>query len=147
MQRVAGKTALVTGAAQGIGASIAELFARHGAEVWLSDIHHAKGQATTSRSGPSARYIPLDVAREEDWQEAMEEISRHSGRLDVIVNNAGITGFQENWGPQDPENISLESWNAVHRVNLTGVFLGCKYGIRILKENPTGGSIINISSR
>jgi NAD(P)-dependent dehydrogenase (short-subunit alcohol dehydrogenase family) len=66
--------------------------------------------------------------------------------LDILVNNAGITGFQEGLGPQDPENASLESWRAVHAVNSDGVFLGCKYGIEMMKAHQRG-SIINISSR
>ena len=65
--------------------------------------------------------------------------------MDVLVNNAGITGFLADFGPQDPEHASLEDWHRVHRVNLDGVFLGCKYGIEAMKAR--GGSIINVSSR
>jgi NAD(P)-dependent dehydrogenase (short-subunit alcohol dehydrogenase family) len=76
----------------------------------------------------------------------MAEICAEQGGLDVVVNNAGITGFERSSGPHDPENARLEDWRAVHRTNLDGVFLGCKHAIRAMRTRG-GGSIINISSR
>ena len=76
----------------------------------------------------------------------MQMVMQRFGKLDVLVNNAGITGFQEGFGPQDPENASLESWRCVHAVNADGVFLGCKYAIPLMKKS-SAASIINISSR
>jgi 3(or 17)beta-hydroxysteroid dehydrogenase len=76
----------------------------------------------------------------------MQVILNRFMKLDILVNNAGVTGFQEGFGPQDPENASLTSWQKVHAVNTDGVFLGCKYGIQMMKQGD-GGAIVNISSR
>ena len=86
------------------------------------------------------------MSDENGWQQIFKEIREEFGRLDILVNNAGITGFNEDLGMQDPENTSLSAWHFVHRTNLDGVFLGCKYAISLMKEG-NGGSIINMSSR
>jgi NAD(P)-dependent dehydrogenase (short-subunit alcohol dehydrogenase family) len=144
--RLEGKVALVTGAVQGIGEETAIVLAREGAIVVVSDINDEKGKLVASKIGKSAIYLHLDVRKEEDWSHAIESIIKKFSKLDILVNNAGITGFQEGFGPQDPENTSLENWREIHAVNSEGVFLGCKYAIRAMKNNP-GSSIINISSR
>jgi len=142
--RLDGRVALVTGAARGIGRAIAECFHAEGAFVLLSDIDDDLGRDATARLGDRATYRRLDVSREEDWHQAAEEIGRSHGRLDVLVNNAAITGLLEA-GPQDPEHVDLAGWRKVHAINLDGVALGCKYGIRLMRTR--GGSIVNISSR
>lgn len=146
MSRLNGKIALVSGSAQGIGEAIARLFADNGAFVYLSDIQDDLGRSVSSSLGHNASYLHLDVREEVEWQRVMSQISDEKGRLDVLVNNAGITGFENGPTSHDPERVSLESWRDVHRTNLDGVFLGCKYAIQIMRHQRTG-SIINISSR
>lgn len=145
MHRVAGKTALVTGAAQGIGLATARLLAREGARVVISDINDEAGAAAAAASSPICAYHHLDVTSESDWEAIAAHLTRTFGRLDILVNNAGITGFNESSGPQDPENTSLSEWRRVHAVNQDGVFLGCRSAIPLMKSQ--GGSIVNISSR
>lgn len=147
MKRLDGKTALVTGAARGIGAAIATAFVDNGAFVYLTDIDDATGQASTATLGGQARYVPLDVREEADWQTVMTRVLGERGALHVLVNNAGITGFEQGSQVHDPEHVSLEEWHAVHRTNLDGVFLGCKHAIRTMRQSASTGSIINISSR
>lgn len=143
--RLKSKTALVTGAARGIGAAIAEAFIHEGATVWLSDIQDVEGKKLAARLGHKACYRRLDVREEADWQTIPSEILSH-GHLDVVVNNAAITGLETGTQRHDPEHVSIEDWLAVHRTNLDGVFLGCKHAIRAMRSQGTG-SIINISSR
>lgn len=139
------RIALVTGAAQGIGAAVAERLVRDGMRVILTDIQDEKG-AARAHTLDDARYHRLDVREEEDWESVTASVLDEEGRLDVLVNNAAITGFDRGPVAHDPENASLEEWRRVHRTNLDGVFLGCKHGIRAMR--PTGsGSIVNISSR
>lgn len=148
-QRLTNKVALITGAAKGIGRACAELFAQQGAEVIVSDIDHEGGEAVAKaivEQGGRARYLPLDVSDETQWQQLEKDITAHEGRLDVLVNNAGIIGFLETGAAQDPENMSLESWHTVMAVNSDGVALGCKYGIALMKHSRAA-SIINMSSR
>lgn len=145
-KRLLGKIALITGAAQGIGEEIAKTFADEGAFVIVSDINDAKGKKVAEIIGNTSIYLTLNVSMEEDWQKAISEILKKFNKLDIVVNNAGITGFQEGFGLQDPENATLESWRQVHAVNSDGTFLGCKYAIQAMK-NSESGSIINISSR
>ncbi|MBS7778572.1 SDR family oxidoreductase [Acidovorax sp. CCYZU-2555] len=140
------KTALITGAAQGIGAAIARAFVDAGGFVYLTDINDGPGADLARALGDQARYLPLDVRSEDDWQRVTAQALGERGRLDVLVNNAGITGFEQGAVAHDPENASLADWQAVHRTNLDGVFLGCKYAIRSMRAQRTG-SIINISSR
>lgn len=111
----------------------------------LTDIRDEEGQAIADQLGERAHYLHLDVGEEADWQAADHYIRQHFGSLQVLVNNAGITGFLEAPGPFDPEQSDLSTWDTVHRVNSTGTMLGCKYGIGLMKTS--GGSIINISSR
>lgn len=139
--KLSGKTALITGAAQGIGAAIATLFHNEGATVYITDIQEELGQALASQLGDKAHFITLDVTREDDWQSVMGRIDQ----LDIVVNNAGITGFLETTGPHNPEYVDMESWHKVMAVNLDGTVLGCKYGIQKMKGH--GGTIVNISSR
>jgi 3(or 17)beta-hydroxysteroid dehydrogenase len=139
------KHILITGSAQGIGLACASLCAKNGAHVIMTDIDDAKGALaadTLCAQGLSVTYEHLDVADESQWQQLMEKIQK----LDGIINNAGITGFDDHSGPQDPEHASLASWHQVHHVNLDGTFLGCQHAIRVMKQNG-GGSIVNMSSR
>ncbi|KCZ59481.1 SDR family oxidoreductase [Hyphomonas chukchiensis] len=140
MQRLENKTALITGAASGIGKAIAKAFANEGANVIVTDIDDAQGKDTADSIG--ARYEHLDVSDEADWLRIAAAIPA----LDVLVNNAGITGFESGEMVHDPENASLSAWRAVHAVNLDGTFLGCRYAIGAMKQKGAG-SIINISSR
>ena len=146
MGRVNDKVALVTGGARGIGAAAAALLAKEGAKVITSDIvSQTEGEQIASELGRDVRYMMLDVVEESAWINTMNNIEADYGRLDILFNNAGITGLNEDLGAQDPEHASLDSWHTIHRINLDGVFLGCKHGIRLMKAQ--GGSIINMSSR
>ena len=140
MHRLSGKFCVITGAARGIGKAIARAFVDEGATVLLTDCDADMLQAAGEELG--CETLPLDVEQEADW----ERLAALHPRADVVVNNAGVTGFEKGVGPHDPENASLEDWRAVHRVNLDGTFLGCRYAIRAMKDKGTG-SIINISSR
>lgn len=146
MGRLEGKITLVTGAAQGIGEGIARAFAAAGATVWVTDINEEGARAVAQALGPDHHATRLDVSEEADWEAAMATLLTTHGRLDVVVNNAGITGFEESFGPHDPEHASLEEWHRVHRVNLDGTFLGCRQSIRAMRQTGEG-SIINMSSR
>lgn len=143
MDRISQKIALITGASRGLGAETAKLFAQEGAHIILTDIKDDEGKALAQSLG--AVYYHLDVSREQEWRAVCQAIETTYGYLDILVNNAGITGFEDAAGLQDPEHATLDDWHHVHHVNLDGVFLGCKYGIRLMKKQ--GGSIVNLSSR
>ncbi len=137
--RLNGKTALITGAASGIGAAMAKRFVAEGASVVIADIDAANGEALAAELGPKARFVPLDVTLESDWQNAMDSIET----LDCLVNNAGITTHGS------IEQVTLEQFRHEFEIDVVGVFLGSKYAVAKMKapENQgRGGSIINMSS-
>jgi len=140
MQRLNGKTCLITGAARGIGEAIAQAFIAEGAQVYVTDIDEEAGRQTARDL--EAEFMKLDVASEANWF----TIAKAVPALDVLVNNAGITGFENGAINHNPEHSSLAHWRAVHAVNTDGTFLGCRYGIAAMRGRPSG-SIINISSR
>lgn len=141
MSILANRRALVTGGARGIGAAIARSFTAAGAEVIIADIDEAAGRAAADAM--HARFTLLDVGDEAAW--ATFAIAHPE--MDIVVNNAGITGFEGSVGPHDPEHVSLAEWHKVHRVNLDGTFLGCRYAIAAMRRAGGAGSIINIGSR
>ena len=134
--RLHGKTALITGAASGLGAAAARLFHAEGAQLLLTD-RNAPGVQAVAESLPGAEWLAHDVASEADWDAAIVRVQDRFGSLNVLVNNAGIGLFKS------VEDTSLREWQLVQRVNGDGVFLGCRAGVRAMKG---GGSIINISS-
>ncbi len=140
MNRLKNKLCMVTGAGRGIGAAIAERFAGEGASVVLTDRDEVLVARQADRIGGDWRQ--LDVSSEADWERFAEDFPE----LDVLVNNAGVTGFEGGTAAHDPENASLDDWRKVHHVNLDGTFLGCRYAIRAMRPRRAG-SIINISSR
>ena len=140
MPRLNTKICVVTRAARGIGRAIAERFHIEGAIVILTDVDETTGAETAMAIG--CRFEKLDVREEADWQRLAAVVPV----VDVLVNNAGITGFEHGMVAHDPEHASLSDWRAVHAVNLDGTFLGCRYAIGAMKAAGTG-SIINISSR
>jgi len=140
MQRLNNKTCVVTGAARGIGRAIAARFHDEGATVVVTDIDEVAGAAAAAQIG--CRFEALDVGEEADWLRLAERIPA----ADVVVNNAGVTGFERGMVAHDPEHASLADWREVHRINLDGTFLGCRYAIGAMKGRGSG-SIINMSSR
>lgn len=143
-ERLAGKIALVTGAAQGLGAAMARMFARHGARVMLSDINGAGAAAVAAEIGPAAAWVQHDVTDPAAWQAAVEATVSAFGGLHILVNNAGIAISGT------VESASLDDWRRVHSVDLDSVFLGCKLALPAIAATTARegslGSIINISS-
>jgi len=140
--RLQNKVALITGAAVGIGAEIARRFAAEGARILIGDVNHVEGEKTAEslrQSGARARFVSLDVTSEASWQASLGGIPAAEGRLDVLVNNAGIT-------KRIPiVDMPLHDFEAVMAVNVRGVFLGIKHVLPLMKSQG-GGSIVNISS-
>lgn len=137
--RLANKVAIITGAASGMGAATARLFAREGAKVVIADRLEAEGKQVAASIGPSARFETLDVTDETDWAAVVASTQKHFGKLDILVNNAGISGSAEQ------DLYSTEAWHRIMNVNATGVFLGTKFAVQAMKANG-GGSIVNLSS-
>ena len=140
--RLEGRVALISGGARGRGAAEARLFAKEGAKVVIGDILDAEGQqveAEIAESGGECVYIHLDVTSETDWQNAIGKAVSQFGKLDVLVNNAGI------FPPAPIEDTTEELWDRIMDINGKGVFLGTKYAIPEMRK-AGGGSIINISS-
>ncbi len=140
MGRLDGKTAIITGGASGLGKGIAQRFTEEGATVLITDIQDELGREVADQFG--ARFAIQDVRHENEWIEIIGKFCADQGRLDVLVNNAGIF----NNFPVD--EMALGDGQRMIDVNLTGVFLGCKHGVAAKKKNasPKGGSIINLSS-
>ena len=128
--RLAGKVAIISGAASGMGAATARLFAREGAKVVVADVLEHEGRQVADAIGASARFEPLDVTKEEGWAAT----TRHFGKLDVLVNNAGISGSAEQ------DFYSTEAWHRIMAVNATGVFFGIKYAVPAMIANGGGRS-------
>jgi NAD(P)-dependent dehydrogenase (short-subunit alcohol dehydrogenase family) len=140
--RLADKVALITGAAGGMGRATAETFSREGATVVVADIADEDGLRAAKEinaGGGTARYVHLDVTDEASWTAAIEETLDQYDRLDVLVNNAGISGTF------DPDLTSTEFFDQLMLVNARGVFLGIKHGVAAMKHTG-GGSIVNLSS-
>ncbi len=137
--RVRGKVCIVTGAAEGLGRADALLLAREGAQVVITDVNESAGAATAAEIGASALFVRHDVRDEDGWRALIAQVMARYGRLDVLVNNAGVLRFG------DIETCSLEDWRFVNAVNVEGTFLGCKHAIPAMRDSG-GGSIINVSS-
>jgi NAD(P)-dependent dehydrogenase (short-subunit alcohol dehydrogenase family) len=141
--QVAGKVALVTGGASGIGEAIAELLAQEGATVVISDIDELRGPelvARLNKAGHKAIFLHQDVTSEPRWAEIVADIDKRFGRLDILVSNAGI-------GIMVPSivEMSLADWRRQTAINLDGVFLSVKYGLPLMRKSG-GGSVIMMSS-
>ena len=146
MPRLPHKVCLVTGAAQGIGLAIARAFVNEGAVVLMTDIQDERC-AEEART-IDAESVRFDVREESDWAAAVAHAREKFGRLDVVVNNAGIAGLHADAAKNDPEHVDLAHFRAVMQTNLEGVVLGCKHAIGAMRTNdPKGGSIINLGSR
>ena len=144
--RVAGKVAMVTGGASGIGRACGRLLAEQGARVRILDQNAADGAQAAEALGPNVSFAALDVRDEDAWIAAIAAVVSDLGGLDILINAAGI--FM-NGAEHNPENASLANWQAIHAVNMEGVFLGCKHAIPAMRDSGpdgVGGSIVNISS-
>ncbi|WP_063041733.1 glucose 1-dehydrogenase [Nocardia pseudovaccinii] len=139
MGRVDGKVALISGGARGMGAKHAELLVAEGAKVVIGDILDDEGKVLAESLGDAARYAHLDVSEPEQWEAAVNEALQAFGKLDVLVNNAGIV----NGGPLG--KFDLGKWRQIIDVNLTGTFLGMRAVVAPMIA-AGGGSIINVSS-
>ena len=139
MGRVAGKVAIITGGASGMGKADAILLAREGASVVIADVNEAGGQAVAESIGENAQFLRLDVSDEDNWKAVIATTVEKFGRLDILVNNAGMIMLG------NVVDTDLADWRKIHSVNSDGVFLGCKHAIPVMAESG-GGSIINMSS-
>ncbi|KPF66770.1 3-beta hydroxysteroid dehydrogenase [alpha proteobacterium AAP81b] len=144
MNRLAGKTALITGAAQGLGAAMAQRFVDEGARVLLTDINAAGAADQAARLGDAAASIAHDVTDVAQWEAALAFVEERFGGLHVLVNNAGIAAGST------VEATSFDDWRRVHAIDLDSVFFGCKLALplmaRTVRDTGVRGSIINISS-
>lgn len=143
-QRLTERVALITGAARGIGLATAKLLCDEGATVFLGDVIDDLGALETAElaaQGGRATYLHLDVTEPSQWAQAMARIKTEAGRLDILVNNAAVTGDIGNIG-----EVDLNDWRRVTAVNYDGVFLGMRAALPLIRSTGLGGSIINIAS-
>lgn len=138
-QRLAGKVALISGGARGMGASHARAMVAEGAKVMIADLLDEEGAAVAAELGDAARYLHLDVTDPDGWAAAVAATLGAFGRLNVVVNNAGIINVGT------VEDYDLTDWQRIIDINLTGVFLGMRASVKAMRDSG-GGSIINISS-
>ena len=139
MNRLHGKVAIITGAAKGLGAADALLFIAEGATVVLTDVDDAVGAALAIQLGTAAHYRHLDVSSEPEWAALIAAVRAEHGRLDVLVNNAGVVEFG------DPETITAHNYRKIMAVSLDGVVFGTKHAIPAMAATG-GGSIVNMAS-
>jgi len=143
MGRLDNKVAIIAGGAVGIGGADSLLFAREGAKVVIGDINEKDGQALAAQireEGHEAVFVRHDITREEDWVNIMETAVKTYGKVNICVNNAGVSLGK------DIEDTTLAEWNWLMNINATGVFLGTKYAITYMKDNGENNSIVNRSS-
>ena len=141
MGRLDGKVALISGGARGQGEAEARLFVAEGARVVIGDVLHDLGNAVATDLGQAARYAPLDVTDPGAWEAVVAETEQQEGRLDVLVNNAGVLTFGVSL-----VDVSLEDYMRVVNINQVGTFLGMKYAIPAIARGGRGGAVVNISS-
>lgn len=139
MSRLAGKVAIITGAAQGMGAAHAKLFVAHGAKVVLTDLNEDKGQAFAAELGENALFVKQNVTSEEDWAAVIAKAEEAFGPVNVLVNNAGITMAK------NMLDVTVEEYRRIVEINQVSVFLGMK-AVAPSMMKAGGGSIVNISS-
>ena len=143
MKRVEGKVAIVTGGSNGIGKSTCEILAKEGAKVAITDVKDNDGKYVAQKiqaDGGTAKYWHLDVSQEFEVETVFQQVKEKWGKIDVLVNNAGISG------PDQPTHeIDAEDWRSLLSINVDGVFYCTKYGVKAMLENG-GGSIVNLSS-
>ena len=137
--RLEGKVAIISGAASGMGAATARMFAREGAKVVIADVMEHEGKLLADAIGGAALFQRVDVTDEASWADVVAATVRHFGKLNVLVNNAGVSGSAEQ------DLYSTDAWNRIMGINATGVFLGLKYGVAAMAAGD-GGSIVNLSS-
>ena len=136
------KVIMITGAGGGLGSEMARVLSRNGAKVWLLDLDAEKGQAAADEirsAGGEAWFVRMDVTSEEDWEKTIRTATETCGRLDVLVNNAGINIRKP------VEEMNIDEWCTMMKVNTGSTFLGCKYAIPVMRGQG-GGAIINTSS-
>jgi NAD(P)-dependent dehydrogenase (short-subunit alcohol dehydrogenase family) len=137
--RLAGKVAIISGAASGMGAATARMFAQEGAKVVIADVLENEGRAVAAELGAAGHFRKLDVTDENNWATVVAATQQHFGKLDVLVNNAGVSGSAEQ------DLFSTEAWHHIMAINATGVFYGIKHAVPAMIANG-GGSIVNLSS-
>jgi 3(or 17)beta-hydroxysteroid dehydrogenase len=138
--RINGKVCIVTGGAVGLGQAAAIVLAREGGRVVVTDVNVDEGEATVKDIGGDAVFLAHDVRDEDQWRRVIATTLDRFGRLDVLVNNAGVIVLD------DIETATLENWRFVNSVNVEGTFLGCKHGIPAMRTSGGRGSIVNMSS-
>jgi len=138
--RLAGKVAFISGGASGIGEASAKRFVEEGAQVVLGDLDTERAAAVAKSLGSAASHVTLDVTQEDSWRAAMTAVASRHGRLDVLVNSAGISISC------NIENGDYALWQRHQKINSDGVFLGCKYGLGLMKDTTRAGAIVNLSS-
>jgi NAD(P)-dependent dehydrogenase (short-subunit alcohol dehydrogenase family) len=136
--RLKDKVAIVTGAASGMGAETARIFAREGAFVILTDMDAEGGQKVAREIGNRASFMAQDVSKEEDWARVVADTLKAHGKIDILINNAGVSG-------SDPDRFSMKTWDQQMEINAKGVFLGMRAVIPEMQKVKKG-SIVNISS-
>ncbi|UVO49714.1 SDR family oxidoreductase [Sphingomonas sp. SUN019] len=139
MGRVEGMVAIVTGAGSGIGRADTILLAAEGATVIATDIDTDGGRVTVDRAGPNAHFVTQDVTDEQGWIDLIADVEARFGRLDILINNAGVVSFAT------VEDAGLDDFRRMNAVMAEGVFLGCKHAIPAMRR-AGGGSIINMAS-
>src|SRR4051794_20776301 len=140
MGRLDGKVALISGGARGQGEAEVRLFVQEGAKVVFGDVLDEPGEIVAKDLGDAAHYLPLDVRKEDQWQAAVAEAESRYGKLDILINNAGVLTM----GPLTHE-VTLEDYMRIIEINQVGVFLGMRTAIPALLRNG-GGAIVNTSS-